>query len=78
MKNKSGKKRGIWEKYFLEPIFSGDNSKKMWDEINKAKTIYDLRWALYNVCCHFQTLETRIEYDEAKLQRMMAEAEVGN
>jgi hypothetical protein len=41
-------------------IFSGDYSKDMWDEINNAKTIADLREALYFVCCRLQELESDI------------------
>lgn len=40
-----------------QPIFSGDKSAEMWDEINSAKTIRDLRYALYGVCCKLQELE---------------------
>jgi hypothetical protein len=43
------------------PIFSGDYSHDMWDEINGAKTVRQLRWALYTVCCRLQELETRLE-----------------
>jgi hypothetical protein len=32
----------------------------MWDEINKAKTIKQLRDALYGVCCKLQELESRV------------------
>lgn len=44
-----------------KPIFSGDESQGMWDDINQAKTIADLRSALYGVCCHLQELESRVE-----------------
>lgn len=42
-------------------IFSGDESKAMWDEINNAKTIADLREALFGVCCKLQELESLLE-----------------
>jgi len=38
-------------------IFSGDYSRNMWNAINSAKTITQLRWALYLVCCRLQELE---------------------
>jgi hypothetical protein len=33
----------------------------MWDEINNADTIEDLRQALYFVCCRIQELEAKID-----------------
>ena len=41
-------------------IFSGDSSRDMWKEINEAKTIEDLREALYSVCCKLQELESKL------------------
>ena len=41
-------------------IFSGEYSRKMWNEINRAKTVDDLRDALYTVCCRLQELETAL------------------
>ena len=41
-------------------IFSGEFSRDMWEVINSAKTEYDLRMALYFVCCHLQQLESRL------------------
>jgi hypothetical protein len=41
-------------------IFSGNYSKPMWNEINKAETIEDLKLALYTVCCRLQELEGRL------------------
>ncbi len=38
-------------------IFSGEGSGKMWESINSAKTIAQLRYALYFVCCRLQVLE---------------------
>lgn len=43
-----------------KPIFSGDNSRKMWDEINSARTIADLRAALYSLGCRCQELEAEV------------------
>lgn len=40
-----------------DPIFSGASSGPMWDEINNAKTVKQLRQALYLVCCKIQELE---------------------
>jgi hypothetical protein len=42
------------------PIFSGDASVEMWERINSAKTVEDVRWALYQVCCRLQELEARV------------------
>ena len=42
-------------------IFSGEYSKRMWRQINKAKTKRQLRTALYTVCCKLQELEDRID-----------------
>ena len=44
----------------LKPIFSGENSRDMWNEIINAKTKEDLQFALYFVCCRLQTLEARL------------------
>ena len=41
-------------------IFSGDNSRRMWDEINGIKKISDCKDALYTVCCKLQEFETKI------------------
>lgn len=41
-------------------IFSGPYSREMWDEINNAKTVKDLRGALYTVCCRLQELESEV------------------
>lgn len=49
-------------------IFSGEGSEEMWAEINKARTIRDLRRALYGVCCNLQVLEHRLaEHKHSKL-----------
>ena len=42
-------------------IFSGDTSVDMWDEINSAKNVKELRIALYTVCCRMQELESKVE-----------------
>lgn len=44
----------------MSKIFSGDYSRDMWDEINNAKTVEELRDALYLVCCRLQELESRV------------------
>lgn len=41
-------------------IFGGDYSVDMWREINGAKTVKDLRDALYTVCCRLQDLEAKL------------------
>lgn len=33
----------------------------MWQEINSARTIRELRRALYTVCCRLQELEAKYE-----------------
>ncbi len=42
-------------------IFSGENSREMWDALNYAKTKKQLRMAIYLVCVKLQELEHRIE-----------------
>lgn len=42
-------------------IFSGEDSEKMWDKINSAKTVRALREALYTVCCRLQEFESIVE-----------------
>ena len=54
----------MYQKYPKE-IFSGEYSKPMWDDINNAKTIKDLRLALYFVCCRLQELEDKYDRKEA-------------
>ncbi len=39
-------------------IFSGPESERMWNEINDAKNLDDLKWALYTVGCKLQELES--------------------
>lgn len=43
-----------------KPIFSGDNSRELWNEINSAKTISHLRAALYSLGCRCQELEAEV------------------
>ena len=45
----------------LKYIFSGNYSRDMWHEINSAKTVADLRNALYTVCCRLQELEEKLK-----------------
>jgi len=56
-------------------IFSGNYSNDMWKMINKAKSVKDLRRALYCVCCRLQELESRTEKTSEK-QRLAAKAAV--
>ena len=44
----------------IQPIFSGDYSRDMWDDINAIVTAKDARDALYFVCCRLQELESRL------------------
>ncbi len=41
-------------------IFSGDNSRKMWSDINDAESVDDLKYALYFICCKLQNLESKL------------------
>jgi hypothetical protein len=41
-------------------IFSGEYSRKMWDQINNSETVEDLQDALYLVCCRLQEFETKL------------------
>jgi hypothetical protein len=41
-------------------IFSGKNSVAMWEMINNAKTVSDLKEALFVVCCRLQDLESKL------------------
>jgi len=58
----------MYQKYPKE-IFSGEYSKPMWDDINNAKTIKDLRLALYFVCCRLQELECKLEREKTMKER---------
>jgi len=49
------------KKIEVKKIFSGDDSREMWNRINHAKTMKELRTALYFVCCQIQELETKID-----------------
>lgn len=44
-----------------DKIFSGDYSRDMWDAINNAESVEELRHALYFVCCRLQELEKKLE-----------------
>lgn len=52
-------------------IFSGENSRSLWDEINAAKTVMKLNLALYTVCCRLQVLEEKVDRkkDRTKTER---------
>ena len=50
-----------------ERIFSGEYSKKMWKDINTAKTKKQLRWALYHICCKMQELERSVYESNRKV-----------
>lgn len=41
-------------------IFSGDASHDMWDDIDAAETVADLKDVLYFVCCKLQDLESKL------------------
>ena len=45
----------------MDKIMSGEYSEDMWKEINEAKTITQLREALYFVCCRLQELESKYD-----------------
>ena len=47
-------------------IFSGDYSRDMWDAINNADTVEELKDALYFVCCRLQELERKFENELSK------------
>jgi hypothetical protein len=47
-------------------IFSGDESIPLWENINNAKTITELRHALYHLCCKCQELETIVRESQAQ------------
>ena len=44
-----------------DKIMSGDYSVDMWDSINNAKNVTQLREALYFVCCRLQELESKYD-----------------
>jgi hypothetical protein len=54
-----------------QPIFSGDPSVSMWDEINNARTVAELRRALYGVCCKLQQMESRVDHKEDRHRRKL-------
>lgn len=48
-------------------LFSGDDSKELWHEINSSRSIKDLRRALYTVCCRCQEFEAVVASLERRL-----------
>lgn len=50
-------------------IFSGDDSIRLWDEIDNAKTISQLRSALYVMACRCQELEAVVYSLKQKSKR---------
>ena len=48
----------------MSAIFSGKRSAPVWDAINKARTVSDLREALYFVGCKLQELESKVDQHE--------------
>jgi len=51
-------------------IFSGNTSVEMWSEINSARTVKDLRRALYSVGCKLQEFEERMSKKRSAVQHM--------
>ncbi len=57
-------------------IMSGEYSSDMWDAINSAKTMEDLRDTLYLICCRLQELEGRfVKYSETELSETKQDLE---
>jgi hypothetical protein len=52
----------------MMPIFYGDESREMWDQINVAKTIPQLRESLFTVCCRLQEFEDKVEELEKEVK----------
>jgi hypothetical protein len=44
----------------MSKIFSGEDSRKMWSEINSADTIDDIKAALYTIGCRLQAFEHKV------------------
>ena len=47
-----------------DKIFSKENSRGLWDQINNidyTSTGDDIHNVLYNICCHIQRLESKID-----------------
>lgn len=61
-----------------QPIFDSEPSIKMWNDINNAKTVRELKWALYGVCCKLQELEGRVKKLHIDKLRHSAPAEDSN
>ena len=46
-----------------DAIFSGDNSRQMWNQINELQESLPQAWeALYLICCKLQELESKVEH----------------
>lgn len=45
----------------MKKIFSGDDARDMWHEINHAKNIADVRKAMYSIGCKLQELEEKVD-----------------
>ena len=50
----------------MSKVFSGEYSRDMWDKINNAANIEELKDALYLVCCRLQELEAKLNQGLAK------------
>lgn len=59
-------------------IFSGDASVPMWNDINKARTADDLRWALYHVCCRLQEFESQVRASVKAVERKQHPPKAGH
>ena len=42
-------------------IFSGSGSVQLWEAINDAKTVEDLRQVVYLMGCYLQRLESKVD-----------------
>ena len=47
----------------MKEIFGGEHSRKMWEEINNAETIEDVKDAMYTICCRLQEFEAMVSID---------------
>lgn len=54
------KNRGFRDKKHDDYIFSGKNSASMWSLISDAKTLLDMKMALYVIGCRCQELEAKV------------------
>ena len=53
----------------LRRIFSGKYSKDLWKAINKTKP-KKTQWALYDLGCHCQELETQVHALESRIAQL--------